>query len=209
MKSLVAWIQAAAEAMGGPGLFLIAFLDSSFLSLPQINDVLIIWMVTQHPERMPLYALMATLGSLAGCTVMFLIGRKGGEALLRRRFKDSHVARGLEIFQRYGVLAVLVPALLPPPAPFKIFVMLAGVAKVPLPRFWLAVGLGRGLRYFAEGLLAVKYGTQALDFMRLHGREISLWVAGAVVAGALAYFLWRKIRATLVAGPSSGPTAGL
>ena len=140
-------------------------------------------MVTQHPERMPLYAAMATLGSVAGCTVMYLIGRRGGHALLRKQFKDSHVTRGLALFQRWGVLAVLVPALLPPPAPFKIFVMLAGVAEVPLIKFWIAVAVGRGLRYFAEGFLAIKYGNEALQFVKDHGREASLWVVGIVLVG--------------------------
>jgi membrane protein YqaA with SNARE-associated domain len=194
MKSFVAWIEALALQLGGPGLFLIAFLDSSFLSLPQINDLLIIWMVTKNPALMPWYATMAMLGSMAGCTVMYYIGRKGGEALLRKQFKDSHVARGLALFNRYGVMAILVPAILPPPAPFKIFVMMAGVAKVPLTRFWLAVGIGRGLRYFAEGFLAVRYGEQALTFIGAHGREASLWVAGLVLAVGLAFVLWRRLR---------------
>jgi membrane protein YqaA with SNARE-associated domain len=195
MKSFVAWIQSVALVMGAPGLFVIGFLDSSFVSLPQVNDLLIIWMVTQHPERMPLYALMATLGSVAGCTVMYMIGRKGGEALLRKRFRDSHVTSGLNLFQRYGLLAVLIPALLPPPAPFKIFVMLAGVAKVPITSFLIAVALGRGLRYLVEGVLAIKYGEQALTFVKDHGREASLWLVAAILAAGLVWFLWRRTRA--------------
>jgi membrane protein YqaA with SNARE-associated domain len=205
MKSFITWIQGFALGLGAPGLFLIAFLDSSFLSLPQINDLLIIWMVTQNPELMPLYATMATLGSVAGCTVMYLIGRRGGDALLKKRFKDTHVTRGLAIFQRWGVLAVLVPALLPPPAPFKIFVMLAGVAKVPIVKFWIAVAIGRGLRYFAEGFVAIRYGNQALAFVKDHGREASLWVVGAVLAGVLAWWIWRKLRTPRLPAAPAGP----
>jgi membrane protein YqaA with SNARE-associated domain len=194
MKSFVAWIEALALQLGGPGLFLIGFLDSSFLSLPQINDLLIIWMVVKNPALMPWYALMATLGSIAGCTVMYYIGKTGGDALMRKRFRESHVLRGLALFQRYGVMAILVPALLPPPAPFKIFVMMAGVAKVPLGKFWLAIAVGRGLRYFAEGLLAIRYGEQALEFIGAHGREVSLWLAGLVLGAGLAFVLWRRLR---------------
>ena len=194
MKSFIAWIEALALQLGGPGLFLIAFLDSSFLSLPQINDLLIIWMVTKNPALMPWYATMAMLGSIAGCTVMYFIGKKGGEALLRKQFKDTHVARGLAIFQRYGVLAILVPAVLPPPAPFKIFIMLAGVAKVPLSKFWLAIAIGRGVRYFAEGFLAVRYGEQAISFISEHGREASLYLAALIVVGAVAFVVWRRTR---------------
>ena len=194
MKSFVAWIESVALAMGGPGLFLIAFLDSSFLSLPQINDLLIIWMVTRNPPLMPWYAVMATLGSIAGCTVMYYIGRKGGEALLRKRFRESHVLRGLALFQRYGVLVLLVPALLPPPAPFKIFVMLAGVAKMPLSKFWIAIAIGRGLRYFGEGLLAVWYGEMAMKYIEENGRQVSLAIVGVLAGGVLLYLLWLRLK---------------
>src|SRR6476661_1525521 len=104
MHRLVAWVQASAVALGGPGLFLIAFLDSSFLSFPEVVDLLIIWLVTAHKERMLYYAL------------------------------------------------------LPPPVPFKPFVLAAGVAGVRPVDFLIAVGAGRGVRYFGEALLAVWYG---------------------------------------------------
>ena len=82
MKSFVAWIYGFALAIGGPGLFAIAFLDSSFVSLPQINDILVVLMVTQNKAWMPYYALMATLGSIAGCYVIYYLAEKGGEAFL-------------------------------------------------------------------------------------------------------------------------------
>src|SRR5512142_2624190 len=101
-------------AFGGPGLFAVAFLDSSFLSLPEINDLLIVSFVMQHKERLVYYVLMSTLGSIAGCFVVYVIGRKGGEALLRKRFSAGRVERGMQVFQRYGLLAILVPSILPP-----------------------------------------------------------------------------------------------
>lgn len=194
MKSFVAWIQAFAATIGGPGLFIIAFLDSSFLSLPQVNDLLVIAMVLQHPERMPYYAAMATLGSLAGCLVVYVLARKGGEALARRRVSGERMARITRLFQRYGILALLVPALLPPPAPFKLFVLLAGVAGVRPWPFTLAVLLGRGLRYVVIGLLTVWYGRQAIEYVQTHGREVGLYAAGAVLLGAVAWVLWRQWR---------------
>src|SRR5262245_64951711 len=118
MGRFVDWIQGFALALGGPGLFLVAFLDSSFLSLPEINDLLLIWMVTQHKERMVFYATSATLGSIAGCLVLYYIGRKGDE-WVTRRFHPERLERATATFQRYGLMAVLIPALLPPPAPFK------------------------------------------------------------------------------------------
>jgi membrane protein YqaA with SNARE-associated domain len=194
MKDIVAWVQGFAMAIGGPGLFVIAFLDSSLLSLPEINDILIVWMVTQHPERMPLYASMATLGSIGGCFLMYWIGAKGGEAFLRRRFSERNMARALNLYRRYGVLAVVVPAILPPPAPFKIFVLMAGVAKMRPLVFALAVAAGRGFRYFAEGLLAMWYGQHAMDYIHEHGRTASLVVAGLIAGGAVAWLIYRRWR---------------
>jgi membrane protein YqaA with SNARE-associated domain len=194
MKRFAEWIQSTALAFGAPGLFVVAFLDSSFLSLPEINDLLLIWMVTRHKARMPLYALAATLGSIAGCLVLYYLGRKGGDALVRRRFGTERVDRGLAVMQRHGVMAVLIPSLLPPPAPFKIFVLLAGVARIAPSRFALAIGIGRGLRYFIEGLLAVQYGDQAIAYLENNLRTVSLIVVGLLVLGLAAFFFWRKAR---------------
>jgi membrane protein YqaA with SNARE-associated domain len=194
MKDLVAWIQSAALTLGGPGLFLVAFLDASFLSLPQINDLLLVWMVTKNTHLMPYYATMSVVGSVAGCAVMYLIGQKGGDALLRKRFKGSAVERGMGLFNRFGVLTVMVPALLPPPAPFKIFVLLAGAARIGLLKFCIAIAVARSIRYFGEGLLAVWYGRQALDFIAENGRTVSLWIVGVIVAAALGYALYRRLR---------------
>lgn len=192
MRQIAAWVQAFALTIGGPGLFLIAFLDSSFLSLPQLNDLLVILMVLQRKELVVYYAAMATLGSIAGCLVMYLIGLKGGEALLRRRFKARSVDRGLGAFRRYGLLAVLIPALLPPPAPFKIFVLLAGVSRVSLTSFVTAIAVGRGVRYLGEGLLAVWYGDEAVAYLEAHGEQAALALVGAVVALTIGWAIWHR-----------------
>ena len=86
MKTFLAGLVTFALAIGGPGLFIIAFVDSSFLSLPQLNDLLVVTMVAPHPARFAYYALMATLGSVAGCLALYVVGRRGGDALLRTRF---------------------------------------------------------------------------------------------------------------------------
>jgi membrane protein YqaA with SNARE-associated domain len=192
MSRFIEWIESAAASWGGPGLFVVAFLDSSFLSLPQINDILIIWMVTREPQRLLYYATMQTLGSTAGCLVVYGLGRKGGEALLRRRFKSATIDRATALFERWGALAVLVPALLPPPAPFKLFVLLSGVMRVKLRDFVTAILIGRGLRYFGEGLLAYYYGAQAIEFLKVHGRTVSLVAVAVVLAGLAIYVVWRR-----------------
>lgn len=193
MKGVISWAQGLALSFGGPGLFFVAFLDSSFLSLPEINDILVVWMVTQHKERLVYYTTMATLGSIAGCFTLYWLAWKGGEAFVRKRFTSARLEKGLETTRRFGLLALLVPSLLPPPAPFKVFVLLAGLARVRPMNFALAIGVGRGLRYFIEGLLAVWYGDMALRYIDEHGDQVALWAAVLVCLGGLAY-AWHRRR---------------
>jgi len=191
-----------ARTMGGPGLFLVAFLDASFLSLPEINDLLLIWMVSRHKSLMIYYSSMATLGSISGCLLLYSLGRRGGEALLRKRFHERHIDRALELSQRYGALAIIVPALLPPPAPFKFFVLLAGVARVRLSTFVITVAIGRGLRFFGEGLLAVWYGDLAIDWINAHGPSIALALGVVALVGGITYYVWKNRRAPASDGAS-------
>ena len=194
MSKVVAAVQAFATALGAPGLFLVALLDSSFLSLPQVNDILLVWMVAQKPSMWWVYAAMSTLGSIAGCLVMYLLARKGGERLLRKWMSPERIEKAHTTFSRYGLLAVLVPAILPPPAPFKIFILLAGVVQIPLWQFVAAVGLGRGFRYFGEALLARWYGQQAMTFLDENLRPVSLGLAAVLVLGGIGYALFRQRR---------------
>jgi membrane protein YqaA with SNARE-associated domain len=191
VKRFVSWIQGTAVALGGPGLFIIGFLDSSFLSFPELNDLLVIGLVMQHPARLIYYALMATLGSVAGCVVLYYIARKGGQAFVEKRFKAHHVEGGLKLFQKYGLLMIVVPALLPPPAPFKIFILLAGVAGIPLWQFTAAICAARFVRYGGEGLLAIWYGDRAFAFLHAHARQAGLGLA-ALAAAVVAWIAWRR-----------------
>ena len=193
MTGVLTTIQEWASELGGVGLFIIALLDSSFLSFPQVNDLLIIVLSTKYPERMPYYAGMTTIGSLIGCFLLYGVARRGGEVFLRKRLKGRYVDRAITLYQRHGLLAVVVPALLPPPVPFKVFVLLAGAAAVSPIRFAIAVGIGRGIRYFGQGYLAVLYGEQAAEFMRAHGTAIGIGLAvTALAAGAAVFFLRRR-----------------
>jgi membrane protein YqaA with SNARE-associated domain len=195
VRSFISWIYGFALGLGAPGLFVIAFLDSSFVSLPQINDILVVLMVTQHKEWMLLYVLMATLGSVAGCYVIYYLAERGGEAFLRKRLKPGHVERALGLYQRHGLMALMIPALLPPPAPFKLFVLAAGVAEVRPAQFVTAIAVARGARYLALGVLAIYYGDAALELMRTHGRIVALVLVGLLVAGVVAWWLVQRRQA--------------
>ena len=192
MGRIADWARGLALTLGAPGLFVVAFLDSSFLSLPEIADILVIWMVTRHPARVLAYVVATTLGSLTGCLVMYFIGRKGGEALIRKRFAPAAVKRAMAAFERHGVLVVLVPAILPPPAPFKIFVLLSGLAGISPAKFVTAILIGRGARYLVLGLLAVEYGERALAYVDQHGFKTAMVVLGLLAVGVAGYFLWSK-----------------
>ncbi len=132
MRSFITWLHGVALGLGGPGLFVIAFLDSSFIPLPQINDMLVVAdgdaeQGVDAATTLP----MATLGSVAGCYVIYYLAERGGEAFLRQAAEaPAHLDRTLAMYKRHGLLALMVPALLPPPAPFKLFVLAAGVASV-------------------------------------------------------------------------------
>ena len=194
MNGVITAIQEWASELGGVGLFIIALLDSSFLSFPQVNDLLIIVLSTKYPERMAYYAGMTTVGSLIGCFLLYGVARRGGEVFLRKRLKGRYVDRAIALYQRHGLMAVVVPALLPPPVPFKVFVLLAGAAAVSPVRFGIAVGIGRGIRYFGQGYLAVLYGEQAAEFMKAHGTAIGIGLAAAAIVIAAAVFFVRRRR---------------
>ena len=192
MGEFVDKVRALALALGGPGLFLVAFLDSSVLPLPGITDILLVVMVTRHPDAMLWYVLTTVVGSVAGCLVLHYLGRKGGEALVKKRFTGDKIENAMRALQRNGVMAVLIPCLLPPPAPFKIFILLAGVVGISALRLATAIAIGRAARYLTLGFLAVKYGDSAMAYMGEHGTTVSLVVVAVLAAGFGASLLWKR-----------------
>ena len=149
-------------------------------------------MVIENKELMLYYASMATLGSVVGCLLLYGIGSRGGQPLLRKRFGGPRLERAMELSRKYGVLAVAIPAILPPPAPFKVVVLLAGVSRVPLLQFVLAVAFGRGIRYFGESWLAVRYGDTAIEMLAQNGRTVSVMLAVVILLIGATYFFWKR-----------------
>jgi membrane protein YqaA with SNARE-associated domain len=201
MHKVILWVQTVLlPALGPAGLFVVAFFDSSFLSLPEINDILVVTSSSLDPGSAWIPISMATLGSLAGCSVLWVIGRRGGEPLLERRFGKAQVARTRAAFERWDLLALIVPALLPPPMPFKIFVLSAGVFGVPWRRFAFTLILARGLRYVFWGLMGIFYGAEALELLRQFDRwfddqgwvVLTVGTAVALVVGLVWYFWYHR-----------------
>ena len=200
MHDIVVWIQTVLIPTLGPfGLFVVAFFDSSFLSVPEINDVLVVTSSAGHPATAWMYVLAATLGSLAGCSALWYIGRSGGEAFLVRKFGRDRVDQTRATFERWDILALAIPAMLPPPMPFKIFVLSAGVFGLPYRRFAATLIVARGLRYVFWGVMGATYGDEALAVLKEFDRwfderaAVLLSVAAVVVVvGVALYYLLRK-----------------
>jgi len=172
----------------------LAVCDSSFISLPEVNDILLMTFAINDPHSMLKFALLTTIGSVIGCALLYAVGRKGGEAFLRKTFADARIARVQRWYQRHGILAVIVPSLLPPPTPFKIFVLSAGTFGISWPKFLTAVVIGRGIRYFSEGILAVMYGPVAIQFVQQNYGKVGLALAILIVVSGLIFFTFARRR---------------
>ena len=192
------WLRNILLPYGGFGLMVLAMFDSSFLSLPEVNDILLMTFAINEPSGMVKFALLTTIGSVIGCALLYAVGRKGGEAFLSRTFTSERLARVQSWYQRHGVLAVIVPSLLPPPTPFKIFVLSAGTFGISWPKFLTAVIIGRGIRYFSEGILAVLWGPAAIQFVQKNYGKVGLALAVVIVIGGFIFFTSARRRAPSV-----------
>jgi len=179
----------------GPAMVLIGALDSSLLSLPEINDYLVVARCYSDRKAVFYFPLFAAAGSVIGCMLLYTIMRRGGQAVMRRRFRPESIERVERAYARFGFLALAVPALLPPPMPFKVFVATAGALEYPRWRFMLTIMIARSIRYYVEGALAVFYGEQVIDFIRHYGLRLLVVVASVVLAGLVVHLTLKRLRA--------------
>ena len=193
LKPIGHWLERYIIALpmyyAAPLMIVIGALDSSLLSLPEINDYLVVGRCIRQPSAVFYFPLFAALGSVIGCLLLYTIMRRGGQALLRRRFKRENIEKVERAYARFGFLAIAIPALLPPPMPFKIFVATAGTLEYPRWKFLLTVMISRSLRYYVEGVLAVFYGRRVLSFLRDNGMVIVIICGAAAVIFILIYAL--------------------
>ena len=190
MKFFTKWLTRLSEYLitfGAFGLFVVALLDSTFVPLPSSVDALMLLLSTTYPSWMLLYAFMATSGSAVGCLILYLISRRAGARALNR-FSEAKRARVKHWIERYDMFAVLAATLLPPPFPFKLFVVSAGVFRFSLLRFMLAIIVGRGFRFLLEGYFAVRYGAQAKEILA----KYYPWIGIGLVVGIVGFVLLRQ-----------------
>jgi membrane protein YqaA with SNARE-associated domain len=186
--------------IAAPAMIVIGALDSSLLSLPEINDYLVVGRCYKYPTAAFYFPLFAAFGSVLGCLLLYTIMRRGGQAVLRRRFKPESIQRVERAYERFGVFAIAIPAILPPPLPFKIFVATAGTLEYPRWKFLLTVMIARSFRYYVEGILAVYYGRRVILFMKDNGLVILSIVAAAGLIAVVIYYLWSRRKADLSLG---------
>lgn len=189
--------------VAAPSMIVIGALDSSLLSLPEINDYLVVMRCTNAPYEVFYFPLFAAIGSVIGCLLLYTIIRSGGQFVLRKRFRTEHIERVERTYARFGFLALAVPAMLPPPMPFKIFVATAGALEYPRWRFMLTVMVARSLRYYIEGTLAVFYGRTVLDLIKRYGFTVLAIVISACLIGLAIYLLVQRRRRSIEEGAAA------
>jgi len=180
--------------LAAPAMVVIGALDSSLLSLPEINDYLVVARCYKYPHAAFYFPIFAAAGSVIGCNLLYSIMRRGGQALLRKRFRAESIMRVERAYARFGFLAIAIPAILPPPLPFKIFVATAGTLEYPRWKFLVTVMLARSFRYYTEGILAVFYGKRVLLFLKDNGLVIISAVAAVALTALLVYVVRNRRR---------------
>jgi membrane protein YqaA with SNARE-associated domain len=192
LRAVATWLEVNVISLpiyfAAPAMIVIGALDSSLLSLPEINDYLVVGRCFKYPTAGFYFPLFAATGSVIGCSILYAIFRRGGQAVLRKRFPLASIKRVEHAYERFGFLAIGLPAILPPPLPFKIFVATAGALEYPRWKFLVTVMLARSFRYYLEGILAVYYGRRVLIFMKDNGLVI-VSIVGTLVLIALVIYL--------------------
>jgi len=188
-----AWIWGLLQHLGIWGVFAIAFADSALLGMPV--DAIVAAYVYQDRRRLLFYVVMASLGSAIGSIPLYTIGYVGGETVLRKRISEERFLRIHRSFERHEFWALMFPGMLPPPMPFKIFVLAAAVFEMRFRDFLAAIFAGRFVRFFVLAMLTLWFGPQIVGIMGSVFRRHIYWVLGVVVVGILLGVVWWRRKA--------------
>jgi membrane protein YqaA with SNARE-associated domain len=187
-----AWLLGLLSILGIWGVFAIAFADSALLGMPV--DAIVATYVYQDHKRMFFYVLMASLGSALGSIPLYFIGYLGGEKVLRKRISEERFLKIHRSFERRGFWALMFPGMLPPPTPFKIFVLGAAVFEMRFRDFIAAIFAGRFVRFLVLALLTLWFGQQILELMGSLFKQHLPWVLAILALGLLAWLGFRLRR---------------
>ena len=171
--------------MGAWGVLAIAGIDSAALGMPL--DPVVAAYVYATPSRFLLYVFMAAVGSAIGSVVLYGIGYKGGEVLLRKRLSPARFDQMRASFDRHEFWALMLPAMVPPPFPFKVFVLAAAVFEMNFWHFMGAIFAGRFVRFAILALLVIKFGPEVVGFA---ARMAAQHLVGIIAAVAAVLGLW-------------------
>ena len=178
------------KPLGIWGVFVIGGLDAAALGLPL--DAVVAGYVYQDRSHFLLYVLMASAGSAVGSIVVYLIGYTSGETLLRKRISAERFEKLHRTFEKHPFWGLMLPAMLPPPTPFKLFMLAAAISEMQFGHFLLAVFSGRFVRFFVLSLLTLKFGPQIVQItVGVFSRHF-YWVLGAIAAGLALWLLIRR-----------------
>jgi len=180
------------------GVGAVALLDSSSIPVPM--DAMLALYIWNDKSHFWLYCLMAAAGSAIGGLVPYGLGRAGGELFLLKRVDRAKFEKMRDRFQRQEFLAVMIPSMMPPPAPWKVFIFASGVFEMRIPNFLLAVFTGRMLRWLALSLLVLKFGPGAVDLVARHGLIVVLILGVLAVLGFAWWWMRRKRSGKLLEG---------
>jgi len=170
--------------LGGPGLILIGIADNSVVSLTGSMDVLTIWLAAAHRNLWPFYALMATIGAVAGGYITYALGRKGGKETIERKLKKDKAEKLLKRFDRWGFWSVTVGALLPPPFPLVPVLLAAGALQYSTKKFLAALTFGRSVRYCLVAGIGSLYAKPITAFFSRYYKPTALVLAGFAAIGS-------------------------
>jgi len=185
-----AWIWGLLKLLGIWGVFVIAFADSALLGMPV--DAIVATYVYQDRKRLLFYIVMASLGSALGSIPLYIIGYLGGEKVLRRRISEKRFLEIHRSFDQHEFWALMFPGMLPPPMPFKIFVLGAAVFEMRFSHFLAAIFLGRFVRFLLLSLFVLWFGPQIVGLVGGLFRRHFYWVLGAIAVAGLVFWLRRR-----------------
>jgi membrane protein YqaA with SNARE-associated domain len=204
IQKYAAWIQHILAPLGPWGMLAFAAVDGSFLGMPL--DAIFVSYVYNDRSRFLLYVFLGAVGSALGSIVIYLIGYAGGEVLLRKRLPPQRFQKIHASFEKHEFWALMFPAMLPPPTPFKAVVLAAAAFEMNFWHFLLAIFAGRFVRFLLEALLTLWFGPRIVAMTGMFFTHHFLFIASIVAELIAAWVIWRFLKRSKEKKDAAGGT---